>query len=498
MPVKPCPRRACFAGFLALLCGPLLAGPVPADQITRRDAAFGYVTLDRALVEHPPAAGDGRDRVVREFDRITHFAFRGRFARSVGLMRDLSDQILPPELDAPADRAARSLRVDATPAVVVAGDTDAPQVVVRPLLGAVADAPPTLVLRLRRDGEASAEQSFEVDPAAGSTLHPTPPPAGHYLWEAVTPAGRVWPLGTWDSVPRRPSILRDELAARLDGFDTEDAELRRSAAALRGRLKLLADAPGDEWAASFLADRHQLEEDLPRETDELLAGRNPYRDRPGDYWRTLDHVGDGPPLSIPARVYAPPSAMRKIDAGQSVPLVIALHGAGGDENLFMDGYGAGLFKALADRYGFVAVTPLTYSAMADLRSPDLIVTAMRELYPVDAKRVYVVGHSLGAMLAGLWEGQRPELWAGAGLIAGGKPDAQLQPNGGGSPARVATFVAAAEFDGIFPPAAQRKSVEAAQAAGADVVLRVYPDEGHVSVVGAALGDAVGDLLGRGR
>ena len=495
MLVQPRSRRSTFAGCLALLCGPALAAaaPVPADQITRRDAALGYVTLDRALIEHPPAGGD-RDAAVKRFDWITHFAFRGQFARSVGLMRDLSDDLLPPELDGPADRAARSLRVGATPAVFVAGEDAAPQIVVRPLLEAVADAPATLTLRLRRDGDEAAAQTFEVDPAAGSTLRPTPPAAGHYLWEAVTPAGHVWPLGTWDSVPRRPSELRDELSAKLDDFDTQDVALRRAAAALRSRLKLLADAPGDEWAASFLANRYELGRELPRETDELLAGRDPYRDRPGDYWRTLDHVGDGPPLSIPARVYAPPSAVDKIERGGRVPLVIALHGAGGDENLFMDGYGAGQLKTLADRYGFVAVTPLTYSAMADLRSPDLIVTAMGELYPIDAKRVYVVGHSLGAMLAGLWEGQRPDLWAGAGLIAGGKPDAQLQPNGGGDPARIPTFVAAAEFDGIFPPAAQRKSVAAAEAAGAKVSLRVYPDEGHVSVVDAALGDVMAEMM----
>ena len=333
-----------------------------------------------------------------------------------------------------------------------------------------------------------------VDPAQAPS-RPLPAdalPPGHYQVEAVTPAGRAWPVDTLDVVPRRPSDLRDELLAEVDAAATQNPDLRASLLALKSRLNLLRDAPDADWPASFLADQCALERDLPREADALRAGRDPYANRPGDYWRTFDAV-DGPPLSIPARVYAPPAAMERIARGQTVPLVIALHGAGGDENLFMDGYGAGELKRLAEEYGFVAVSPATERAMFDLRSPKVLIDEASALYPVDARRVYVVGHSLGAMLAGLWAGQLPELWAGAGMIAGGKPGAQLV-SGDGRASPVRAVVAAAGYDTLFPPAAQHNSAAAAQAAGAAVTERLYPDEGHVSVVGVALPDVIREVM----
>ena len=474
---------------LAVPAVPAVAAETPA--VTRRDVATAYVAFDRGMIEHPPA-GEARAGIVRRFDRMTHLAFRGRLEAAADAMLDLTDDVLPAD---PADRAARSLRVTATPGVFVAGEDGT---LALRWLRSVDDAPP-LTLRLRRDDGEEAV-SFATDPAGADqgtdqTWHlPADTLAtGHYSVEAVTPAGRAWAVGALDVVARRPSELRERLLAELDNAPTQDPALRRSLLALRSRVGLLRDDPDPSWPASFLANLADLERELPREADALLAGRDPYANRPGDYWRTFDAV-DGPPLSLPARVYAPPAAMDKIARGDRVPLVITLHGAGGDENLFMDGYGAGELKRLADRYGFVAVSPATERAMFDLRSPGVIVDAVSALYPTDAGRVYVVGHSLGAMLAGLWAGQLPDRWAGVGMIAGGKPGAQLVPAGGGRAVAVPVVVASAGYDTLFPPASQHASAAAARAAGARVTEREYPAEGHVSVVGAALPDVIAALL----
>ena len=50
---------------------------------------------------------------------------------------------------------------------------------------------------------------------------------------------------------------------------------------------------------------------------------------------------------VPFRVFAPPTS----DDGAKRPLIIALHGAGGDENMFMDAYGAGDSFAAGLTYG---------------------------------------------------------------------------------------------------------------------------------------------------
>ena len=471
--------------LVALVSAAPTTGPgrVADADVTRRDAARAYVLLDRALTENP-----GHPEQAQEFDRVTRHTFRGNHALAVTRMLALADEVLPAEQNTPANRAARSLRAVADPPTVVAGEGQV-TLSVRPVRDVPADAPP-LTIRLRG---ADSARDFQTDPAMGGvlTVNATDLSPGRYVVEAVASAGDAYEIGDVHVVTARPSQSRETLLARLDALpSTADAALTQAAAALRARTDLLQDAPDPARPTAFLADIAALQISLAGELASLERGRDPYQNRAGDHWRTLD-AADGPPLSIPARVYAPADAL---DLGRPLPLVIALHGAGGDENLFMDGYGAGLLKRLADERGFVAVSPLTYAAMFDLRSPGLIVDAMAEAYPIDRSRVYVVGHSLGAMVAGLWCGQRPDLWAGAGMIAGGKPHAQFLSATGGSMSGVPAVVAGAGFDRIFPLESQRRSAEAARLAGADVTFVGYADEGHVSVVGASLSEVVDRLL----
>ena len=199
--------------------------------------------------------------------------------------------------------------------------------------------------------------------------------------------------------------------------------------------------------------------------------------------RTLS-VGSGAP--VPYRVYAPANRA----PGARLPLVVALHGAGGDENMFLEAYGAGAIRSLADARGFIVATPAT---MAMLRSPDalarLIDTLATEL-PVDRARVYLLGHSLGAAAAWNLARLRPDLVAAVVCISGacGGVPAPVPP-------RVPPLLAVVgELDPLATPARVEAAAAEARAAGRSVEVRRIPGYGHTLVVGAVLPDVVDWLL----
>lgn len=49
------------------------------------------------------------------------------------------------------------------------------------------------------------------------------------------------------------------------------------------------------------------------------------------------------------------------------PLLVVLHGAGGDENMFPEAYGAGIIKRIAEKHGLLVASPRR-TASAAIRS----------------------------------------------------------------------------------------------------------------------------------
>ena len=193
-----------------------------------------------------------------------------------------------------------------------------------------------------------------------------------------------------------------------------------------------------------------------------------------------------PGAAVPYRVYAPANRA----PGVRLPLVVALHGAGGDENMFLEAYGAGAIRALADARGFIVATPLT---TALLRAPDalarLIDTLAAEL-PVDRARVYLLGHSLGAAAAWNLARLRPDLVAAVVCIAGACGGVSAP-----APPRVPPLLAVVgELDPLATPARAESAATDARTAGRTVEFRRIPGYGHTLVVGAVLPDVVDWLL----
>ena len=225
----------------------------------------------------------------------------------------------------------------------------------------------------------------------------------------------------------------------------------------------------------LLEDPLRLAGDLAEEIAVAEKGDDPYRRRPGELWRVASQGG----TRVPLRVFAPAGL-----GDEPAPLVVALHGAGGDENLFFHGLGNGRLKALAEEHGFVVVTPLTYPLAASPRLFDAVLEAATGCHRIDASRIYLLGHSLGAMTAAQLAAQRPERFAAVVCIGGG----------GAAPEGARFLFVAGEQDPLFPPWRLRRVAEASRAAGARADLRAIPGVGHTLVVGEALPACVAWLL----
>jgi polyhydroxybutyrate depolymerase len=108
------------------------------------------------------------------------------------------------------------------------------------------------------------------------------------------------------------------------------------------------------------------------------------------------------------------------------PLVLSFHGNGMNAEEEEDLSG---FSKLADDRGFVVVYPQAdngewrvYSGEdADVVFIDALIGHLTERLPIDRKRIYANGISLGAQFAWRLACDRPQVFAAMGLVAGGYP-----------------------------------------------------------------------------
>jgi predicted peptidase len=160
---------------------------------------------------------------------------------------------------------------------------------------------------------------------------------------------------------------------------------------------------------------------------------------------------------MPYRVYVPTTWTPDV----SLPIVLMLHGAGANENNYMD-QAEHLLPRLAEQHGYIVVSPLGFTALGaygnPLRLPAVFgqsqtaaaqraaVTPMRqreldlselevmtvlelvtEEYGADRSRTFLAGHSMGS--GGVWHlmARFPERWHAAAPMSGPFVDAATYP-----------------------------------------------------------------------
>ena len=274
------------------------------------------------------------------------------------------------------------------------------------------------------------------------------------------------------------SAARNEYLARLAVVDST-GPLAQALLSTRERAKLLVDVPSPERSAEFLNDPVKLSRDLAREVSVLERGRDPYIGLVGDFWRVYRGANNA---LVPMRLVAPPSA----NVRKPVGVLLVLHGAGGDENMFVDAYGSGIATKLAAEQRLILVSPKTDVFGLTPEHFDALMTLLRNEFRIDSSRVYLIGHSMGAGAAARLAQARPAQFAAVAMLAGGSPITV-------SNAPPSLFVGA-ELDPIIPAA----RVEAAAKATPGATYELFRHEGHLLMVGNGVRRAVPWLVTHSR
>ena len=189
---------------------------------------------------------------------------------------------------------------------------------------------------------------------------------------------------------------------------------------------LLARAEPIPFGSALDADQQILESEQLAKN--VLAAPNPQRRAKGDQHRTYPFPAAK--IEMPYRLYVPMTW----DGQSRLPLIVMLHGAGSDENRYMDMNNKQILR-LAEQHEYVVVSPLGYSPLGaygtplrlpavfgqadvaarqragvtpeaertlELSEKDVInvLEIVLNEYPINRSSVFLAGHSMGS--GGTW------------------------------------------------------------------------------------------------
>lgn len=167
------------------------------------------------------------------------------------------------------------------------------------------------------------------------------------------------------------------------------------------------------------------------------------------------------------RVEFPPKDIKPVG------VMIALHGAGGERDMFFESYGAGIWAKQALKQGYVFISPATSPA-----APAAALDWLKTVRKFSPDRVVLVGHSMGGAAA-----------LGAAQTLDPKPDALilLAPAAGTFPAAlkdVPTLLCVGEFElGMLKASAERMRTAVTETPQGR--FDVIPNAEHLMVVADA-------------
>lgn len=236
------------------------------------------------------------------------------------------------------------------------------------------------------------------------------------------------------------------------------------------------------------------------------GGADPFSKKTGDFERHYLLAGAGE--IMPYRVYVP----KAYAASRPTPLVIALHGLGATEDSFFDSYSR-VTPRLAEQHGFLLAAPLGFRVDGFYGSPLMgagdaaskrrieysekdvleVLRRMRADYNVDSTRIYLIGHSMGAIGTWALAAKYPDLWAALVPFSGvGAPQMAERIKG------IPQFVVHGDADNTVNVSGSRTMVEALKKLGATVTYVEVPGGSHTDVVVPNLPKAFEFLAGQRR
>lgn len=302
------------------------------------------------------------------------------------------------------------------------------------------------------------------------------------------------------------TIVKD-LGKRLAAVD-KTLELlpdQKSAAALEAReaLETIVEAHRSYYAPGFqgltgyvftgmraaglgLKEPMDFEAGLVRATTLAAAlkdGRDPMETARGDLFMAYRSSFDG--RLVPYRVYVPTS----YTASKKYPLVVLLHGAGGDETDFIEAY-RGQWPKLAEEHGFILASvtgrgPLSGYSKESGGEQDVldVMELVKQRYNVDPAKVYLGGHSMGG--GGTWRIglEYQDKFAGFIPIAPAGNSPSLMDH-----LKKPVMLVCGVNDALVPVAGCRAVAARAKELNAPVSYHEYPGADHLSVAVMAVPD----------
>ena len=299
------------------------------------------------------------------------------------------------------------------------------------------------------------------------------------------------PLGEFRGLDRKLYFLADgakelrpaaigisqitDLQKRLDAVlaATKDNAKTIEQATARQRATLIARVAANKGP---LPDNDMPYADLLANAETMLDGKPFFTPaRHGQFW--MD-VPVGEEKLAHCRVFIP----KGLDPKKPVPVVFALHGAGVDENMFFESYGAGQIVKECEKRGWVLVAPRS-AGFFDTPPVLDILAKLGERYPLDTKHVFLVGHSMGAAHVLALAQETPEKFAGIAALGGGwslpKPEALVN---------LPVFVGVGDKD-LLGSLGARGLNKVLTASGAKALTyKEYPGVEHLVIVREALPD----------
>jgi predicted esterase len=287
------------------------------------------------------------------------------------------------------------------------------------------------------------------------------------------------------------------------GLNARAVALKTRAASVAAKLKadkkdaLLLAIPAVEYATSMVemansgrlsverADVKAAILNASATLDKIEKDEEPLRARRGDiHWAYRSAVDD---TTQPYRFYIPAD----YDAKKKWPIIVALHGMGGDENSFFAGYDNGAIRRVAEERGYIVVCPKgrgpysMYLASAERDVIDVI-NEMKRDFSIDDDRVYLMGHSMGGY--GSWSiaANNPSIFAAIAPIAGGgtpfsRPKLKAITH-------VPWIVVHGDKDPTVSVEESRKMVKAGKELGVEIKYIEVPGGNHGDVVVPAFKD----------
>ncbi len=298
----------------------------------------------------------------------------------------------------------------------------------------------------------------------------------------------------------------------LKGLDERSRELEASAQVVADTARADVLYPLDYMRR---ANRGLIEVgtfDLAKELESAGAiaaaakgGADPFAGRTGDVER--HYVLEPAREIMPYRVFVP----KGYDGSKTFPLVIALHGLGANEDSFFDSYQRRV-PQLAEERGYLVAGPLGYRTdgfygsgvagssdpttrrIRELSEQDVmeVLRRMRRDYRVDEARIYLMGHSMGAI--GTWHlaAKYADIWAAVAPFSGTGQPASVERMKG-----IPQFVVHGDADPTVSVGGSRTMVAEMKKLGVDVTYIEVTGGDHLNIVVPNLAGAF-DFFGKKR